>query len=175
MGSYWVDADQSPSGSWEINACIYTNATSPVTVPVFGNLLLQSIAQTVTEDENLKLDFTYRSFDSTVKQTSRVNVNPSIALISMTSMMAFFIDIYLVSDNLLQAFNGYYTMILMRGATHSAIVLPRILIEFAIYFVFFEILAVLNMIYGVDTSGWQLLGFVWCLAQTAYSTLFNAL
>jgi len=43
MGAYWIDAEQT-GNAWDINAMIYANATSPGSVPVFGNLLLQSIA-----------------------------------------------------------------------------------------------------------------------------------
>lgn len=42
--AYWVDASKSANNAWNISAVIYANISSPVTAPVFGNLLLQSIA-----------------------------------------------------------------------------------------------------------------------------------
>lgn len=39
MAAYWVDAVQSDN-VWDINAVIFANATSPASVPTFGNLLL---------------------------------------------------------------------------------------------------------------------------------------
>ena len=43
MAAYWIDATQTVD-DWDINAVIFANTTSPASVPVFGNLLLQSIA-----------------------------------------------------------------------------------------------------------------------------------
>jgi len=62
FGAYWVDASQGEASTWDINAVIYTNASSPASAPVFGNLLLQSIAQTITGEQNLKLGFKYTCY-----------------------------------------------------------------------------------------------------------------
>ena len=66
MAAYYIEADQSTKGDWDINAVIFANATSPASVPVFGNLLLQSIAQTVSGDDQLKLEFEYTAYEQSV-------------------------------------------------------------------------------------------------------------
>lgn len=62
MAAYWIDASQI-GNTWNINAVIFANATSPATVPTFGNLLLQSIAQTISGEQELSLEFEYTAYD----------------------------------------------------------------------------------------------------------------
>lgn len=58
MAAYLATAS-SEGNKWKIEATIYTNSSSPAAVPTFGNLMLESIAKTMTEKPKLKLSFKY--------------------------------------------------------------------------------------------------------------------
>ena len=64
--------------------------------------------------------------------------------------------------------NGFYSTILMRGATIGSFVLPRIVTDFIMNLLFFESIWVSNVIFGLQTDGWQEIGLLWCVAQALY-------
>lgn len=80
FGAYWVDASQDSSSYWDINAVIYTNASSPASAPVFGNLLLQSVAQTITGEQKLKLGFKYTCYQQNVGSLITKDVNVALPI-----------------------------------------------------------------------------------------------
>ena len=93
MGAYWIDAEQKgTSGEWDINAMVYGNATSPASMPVFGNLLLQSIAQTVSGNEKLKLEFEYTAYDQTVMMQIQAYTWLGLAVPTFGNQLDFFIE-----------------------------------------------------------------------------------
>ena len=59
---------------------------------------------------------------------------------------------------------GFYSTSVMRGATKSSFVIARIMIYIATWFVFFESFWLASIIIGIDTTGWQALGLVFCVA-----------
>lgn len=70
-------------------------------------------------------------------------------------MLAVFLEMYLFITFISQLYNGFFSTILMRGATIGSIVLPRIVTDFIMNFLFFESLWISNVIFGLRTDGWQ--------------------
>ena len=66
-------------------------------------------------------------------------------------------------------------MIMLRGATNTAYVISRMIIDFISFVVFTQIFFAMNTAFGVDTSGWQTLGILFCVAATFQHGFFNAL
>ena len=88
-------------------------------------------------------------------------------------MIALGLELFLFMMVLQQTYGGFYKTILMRGATASSYILPRILCDFFMCLLFFEALWATNAIYGLDTTGWQAIGLLWCVAQSLYIATFN--
>ena len=61
----------------------------------------------------------------------------------------------------------------MRGATPATFVFATIVPDLAMNLLFFEIVWLVNIIYGADITGWQELGLLWCVAQTFLQAAFN--
>ena len=73
---------------------------------------------------------------------------------SFGGLLALFLEMYLFIMLYKQFSSGYYQTILMRGATISSYILPRILCDFIMCLLFFESLWLTNAIYGLNTDGW---------------------
>ena len=173
--AYWIDASQNILGAWSVNAVVYANASSPSSVPVFGNLVLQSIAQTMTNDANLAISFKYTSFDET--NTTLISETPglSLAFIAVGNLLIFALELILVRKLVEQIEGGYIHTLLMRGATRRSYVLSKSICYFCIFLGFMEVFYFSCWIYGVDIKGWQVLGLVWCLAETAMLTFYDSM
>ena len=59
---------------------------------------------------------------------------------------------------------GFYRTILMRGASRSSFILPRMLVDLFVNLIIFEVIVVVQVIFGIDTEGWQALGFLWLIS-----------
>ena len=70
-------------------------------------------------------------------------------------MLAIFLEMYLFITFIQQLFNGFFNTILMRGASISSIVIPRIVTDLIMNLLFFESLWLSNVIFGLRTDGWQ--------------------
>ena len=170
-----MDADESASGDWTINAVVYASGTSPASVPAYGNLLMQSIAQTVTNDPTLKLSFNYRAYDLTTSAWLGSNSLIGSATVQMGNMSLYIIEMATIMATITHIFSDYHGMIMVRGATNCAYVVSRMMIDFLSYFVFLQIFFVMNTLFQVDTSGWQSLGILFCVAACFQQAAFNAL
>ena len=75
-----------------------------------------------------------------------------------------YLEIWLTLTVLFQLTNGSYQTALMRGATRASYVVSRMICNLAIWVVFFEGFWLVNMLIGLDTTGWQIIGLTWCVA-----------
>ena len=49
------------------------------------------------------------------------------------------------------------------------------LFDWLVFVIFFEMLWLTNVIFGLETTGWQTIGLLWTVANTLYVTLLNIL
>ena len=61
----------------------------------------------------------------------------------------------------------------MRGATRDSFIVTRAACDLVAHFVFFELFWLSNVIFGVNTTGWQSLGLLWVVSQTLFLAMFN--
>ena len=92
------------------------------------------------------------------------DINFRMPTISMGGLFSFAVELLLFILFYKVYMENYYQTVLMRGATRGTFILPRLVCDLAVCFVFFESLGFSNAIYGIDTTGWQQLGLLWCVA-----------
>ena len=63
----------------------------------------------------------------------------------------------------------------MRGATRDSFIVTRAACDLVANLIFFELFWLSNVIFGVNTTGWQSLGLLWVVSQTLYLAMFNVL
>ena len=140
---------------WDINAVVFANATSPASVPVFGNLLLQSIAQTVSGDEKLQLEFEYTAYEQSVQMNIEVLTGLGSSVLTFGNQINFYIEMALVFNFLTAVyFNNWFNSLLMRGGTKNTYIISTMLCDFIIFVIFTQGFYIANLIYGVDVTGW---------------------
>ena len=135
---------------------------SPASAPVFGNLLLQSIAQEMTGNDNLKIDFQYKIYKQSLETISKKDIAYGVILVNIGAIIVFYLEMiffFLIDVDYTQ---GFYRSILMRGATRSSFILTRMIVDFLINLFIFEVIVVVQVMFGIDTEGWQTLGFLFC-------------
>ena len=136
--------------------------------------MLESIAQTMTNKPNLKLDFKQATWAQTLNGQMKVYPNFAMPITSIGNIAIFYFEIFLIFQLAMFKMQSY-TSLLMRGATRQSIVLSRTLIYFFISVIICEAYIFANWIYGVDVSGWHTIGWIFILAYTMYISAFASL
>ena len=96
-------------------------------------------------------------------------------LVNIGAIIAFYLEMIIFTLIDIDYTQGFYRSILMRGATRSSFILPRMFVDFLINLFIFEVIVVVQVIFGIDTQGWQTLGFLWCIIQAIWVALWNIL
>ena len=71
--------------------------------------------------------------------------------------------------------SGFTDTVIMRGLTKPTLIVARSFMFMILYYIMFQILYICNVIYTVDTTGWQTLGILFAIAQGLYQGWGEAL
>ena len=69
--------------------------------------------------------------------------------------------------------SGFYRTAMMRGGTPATFAAAAMVNDFVIFWLFFQVFWFTNMVLGLPTVGWQLLGFLFAIAQSLYVGVGN--
>lgn len=75
---------------------VYIQATSPAAAPVFGNLMLQSIAQTITGNDKLRINFEYQAYEQTVSMQEQSEISFRLPTLAVGGLFSFFLEMGLL-------------------------------------------------------------------------------
>ena len=59
--------------------------------------------------------------------------------------------------------SGFTDTVIMRGLTKPTLIVARSFMFMILYYIMFQILYICNVIYTVDTTGWQTLGILFAI------------
>jgi len=141
-------------------------------VPAYGNLLLESIARTMTGKTNLSLKFKYTLWDQSLSSIMSSNFNFSYSIVTIGNISNFYLEAFLAFLVLKMKTSSFFGTSLMKGGTRATFVLSLMVWYFVISFLFMELFWLSNFIYSVDTAGWQVFGLVWVISYTLYLGFF---
>ena len=171
--AFWIEASEDQAtNKLSISAAIYTNSSSPAAVPTFGNMMLQSIAQKLTGKEKLRLSFKYTLWKQSLPSLIQGYANYAFPIMAIGNLSMFYFELFLLVVMVFVKVSGFIDNLIMKGGTRATFTFSRAVWYFAISLFYMEFFWFSNWIYGVDTTGWQLLGLLYAVAFSVYLAFF---
>ena len=137
FGSYCVYQHDNTTGVWNISVAVYANAASAAANPAFGNIMLNSIAQTITGTDELNIRFTNKPLK--INKILLPGLNAGVATMIGIGILTFssFVVVRMAENFAKPLSSQFYDVFLIRGGTSTMYVLSHLLIDVLLFWLLF--------------------------------------
>ena len=77
-------------------AAVYANSSSPSAFPAYGNMLLEAIGQTVTNNPNFSLKFEYKAYEETIARYKARDIELGTTIATNCGITVFFLEFFMI-------------------------------------------------------------------------------